>query len=190
MAVIFKRVWIIHLLLHFRWSKLGSGLQTCHLGKSGILYWMGNKNCGKAKIQLQTCQQKGMPYFDSRWIWYCDSWWKRISGCSIANMYPRVRFVYNLVFGRSLGGMVGLLACLSPVFGRSLKGLWEVFGWSLGGFWGLWEVFEGLWEIFGRPLGGVWEVFTRSLTQDEYGIVTVDEKGSMDVQLPTSEYNF
>ena len=135
MAVIFKRVWIIHLLLHFRWSKLGPRLQTCHLGKSGILYWMGNKNCGKAKIQLQTCQQKGMPYFDSRWIWYCDSGWKRISGCSITNMYPRVRLFYKLVIGRFLGGMVGLWAVLVlylgglwGVFGRSLRGLWEIFG--------------------------------------------------------------
>ena len=142
MAVIFKRVWIIHLLLHFRWSKLGSGLQTCHLGKSGILYWMGNKNGGKAKIQLQTCQQKGMPYFDSRWIWYCDCWWKRISWCSIANMYPRVRFFYNF-------------------------SLWKVFGWSLGGFFrsfgGLWQVFGRSWQVFGRSFAGLWQVFCRTL---------------------------
>ena len=138
-----KESHLFNYMLHFRWSKLGSRLQTCDLGKSGILYWMGNKNCGKAKIQLQTCQQKGMPYFDSRWIWYCDRWWKRISGCSIANLYPTVRFFYNLVFGRSLGG-------LWQVFGR--------YGWSLGS---LSTVFGGLWKVFGRSLGGLCVVFGR-----------------------------
>ena len=42
--------------------------------------------------------------------------------------------------------------------------------------------------IFGKSLRGLWTV-VRTLTQDEYAIVKVDVKGSMDDQLPTPEYN-